>query len=74
MSEHGFMMGNADITIVCEAPRIASHAAAMRAYLAADLGCDVGQVSVKATTSEKLGFSGRGEGIAAFAVVMLTAA
>ena len=74
MRERGFTMGNADITIVCEAPKIAPHAAAMRAYLAADLGCDVGQVSVKATTSEKLGFSGRGEGIAAFAVVMLTAA
>ena len=74
MRERGFTMGNADITIVCEAPKIAPHAAAMRAYLAADLGCDVGQVSVKATTSEKLGFSGRGEGIAAFAVVLLTAA
>ncbi|HXD84779.1 MAG TPA: 2-C-methyl-D-erythritol 2,4-cyclodiphosphate synthase [Rudaea sp.] len=74
MRERGFTMGNADITIVCEAPKIAPHAAAMRAYLAADLGCDVGQVSVKATTSEKLGFSGRGEGIAAFAVVLLIAA
>lgn len=74
MRERGFTMGNADITIVCEAPKIAPHAAAMRAYLSADLGCDVGQVSVKATTSEKLGFSGRGEGIAAFAVVLLVAA
>jgi 2-C-methyl-D-erythritol 2,4-cyclodiphosphate synthase len=74
MRERGFALGNADISIVCEAPRIAPHAAAMRANLAAALGCDVGQVSVKATTSEKLGFTGRGEGIAAFAVVLLTAA
>jgi len=74
MRERGFGLGNADISIVCEAPKIAPHAAAMRANLAADLGCDVGQVSVKATTSEKLGFTGRGEGIAAFVVVLLTAA
>jgi len=71
MREHGFKIGNADITIVCERPKIAPHAPAMRANLAADLGGDVGQVSVKATTSEKLGFTGRGEGIAAFAVVLL---
>jgi 2-C-methyl-D-erythritol 2,4-cyclodiphosphate synthase len=74
MREHGFVLGNADISIVCEAPKIAPHAVAMRANLAVDLGCDVGQVSVKATTSEKLGFTGRGEGIAALAVVLLTAA
>jgi len=71
MREHGFKIGNADITIVCERPKIAPHAPAMRACLAEDLGCDTGQVSVKATTSEKLGFTGRGEGIAAFAVVLL---
>ena len=74
MREHGFALGNADVSIVCEAPRIAPHANAMRANLAADLGCDVDRISVKATTSEKLGFTGRGEGIAAFAVVLLTAA
>jgi 2-C-methyl-D-erythritol 2,4-cyclodiphosphate synthase len=74
MRERGFALGNADISIVCEVPKIAPHANAMRANLAADLGCDVGQVSVKATTSEKLGFTGRGEGIAAFAVVLLSAA
>jgi 2-C-methyl-D-erythritol 2,4-cyclodiphosphate synthase len=73
MRERGFALGNADISIVCEAPRIAPHADAMRANLAADLGGDVGQFSVKATTSEKLGFTGRGEGIAAFAVVLLLA-
>jgi len=71
MRERGFRIGNADITIVCERPRIAPHAPAMRANLAADLGCDADQLSVKATTSEKLGFTGRGEGIAAFAVVLL---
>lgn len=73
MRERGFALGNADISIVCEAPKIAPHAAAMCANLAADLDCDIGQVSIKATTSEKLGFTGRGEGIAAFAVVLLTA-
>jgi len=71
MRERDFAIGNADITIVCERPRIAPHAPAMRANLAADLGCDADQLSVKATTSEKLGFTGRGEGIAAFAVVLL---
>ena len=74
LRERGFALGNADISIVCEAPKIAPHAAAMRANLAADLGCDVGQIGVKATTSERLGFTGRGEGIAAFVVVLLTAA
>lgn len=74
MRERGLTLGNADISIVCEAPKIAPHAAAMRTNLAADLDCDVGRISVKATTSEKLGFTGRGEGIAAFAVVLLVAA
>lgn len=74
MRERGFALGNADISIVCEAPKIAPHANTMRANLAADLGCDVERISVKATTSEKLGFTGRGEGIAAFAVALLTAA
>ena len=59
------------MTVVCERPKIAPHAAAMRANLAADLGCDVERISVKATTSEKLGFTGREEGIAAHAVVLL---
>jgi 2-C-methyl-D-erythritol 2,4-cyclodiphosphate synthase len=71
LREHRFKIGNADITIVCERPKIAPHAPAMCANLAADLGCDAGQISVKATTSEMLGFTGRGEGIAAFAIVLL---
>ena len=73
-AERGWRVGNADITVVCELPRIGPHAAAMRACLSADLGIDVHAVSVKATTSEKLGFTGRGEGIAAQAVVLLVRA
>ena len=69
--QRGWRIGNADITIVCERPKVGPHAEAMRALLAADLGIDMGQVSVKATTSEGLGFTGRGEGIAAQAVCLL---
>jgi 2-C-methyl-D-erythritol 2,4-cyclodiphosphate synthase len=71
MRERGFVLGNADVTVVCEQPKIAPHADAMRANLAEDLGCEVAQISVKATTSERLGFTGRGEGIAAQAVVLV---
>lgn len=71
MAGAGYALGNADITVVCERPKIAPHADAMRANLASDLGCDTAQVSVKATTSERLGFTGRGEGIAACATVLL---
>jgi 2-C-methyl-D-erythritol 2,4-cyclodiphosphate synthase len=74
MRSGGFVLGNADLTVVCEAPKIAPHAEAMRANLAAGLGCDSGQISIKATTSEKLGFTGRGEGLAALAVVLLVTA
>ncbi len=71
MSEQGYALANADVTVVCEKPKLAPHVDAMRRNLATDLGCALGDVSVKATTSEKLGFTGRGEGIAAFAVVLL---
>src|SRR5690606_13726768 len=64
----GWSLANADITVICERPKIGPHARAMRETLAADLQVDAGRVSVKATTSEKLGFTGRGEGIAAMAV------
>ncbi len=74
MREAGCRLGNADITVIGEAPKIAAHTAAMRALLAADLDCAQEQISVKATTSERLGFTGRGEGIAAQAVVLLLAA
>lgn len=67
----GWQVGNCDITVICEAPKIGPHAQAMRACIAADLGIDVDAVSVKATTSERLGFTGRGEGIAAQAVCLL---
>jgi 2-C-methyl-D-erythritol 2,4-cyclodiphosphate synthase len=71
MIEHGYTLANADITIVCERPKIGPHAESMRRNLSIDLGCAIADVSVKATTSETLGFTGRGEGIAAFAVVLL---
>ncbi|WP_257389448.1 2-C-methyl-D-erythritol 2,4-cyclodiphosphate synthase [Tahibacter caeni] len=71
MRERGYVLGNADVTVVAERPKVGPHAAAMRECLAADLGCAVDAVSVKATTSERLGFTGRGEGIAAMAVVLL---
>lgn len=67
-------LGNADVTIICEAPRIGPHREAMRARLAQILGVDIAAISVKATTTEKLGFTGRGEGIAAQAVVSLSKA
>ena len=69
--EAGFRVGNVDVTLICEAPRIAPHREAMRARLAGLLGVDLKQVSVKATTTERLGFTGRGEGIAAQAVATL---
>jgi 2-C-methyl-D-erythritol 4-phosphate cytidylyltransferase/2-C-methyl-D-erythritol 2,4-cyclodiphosphate synthase len=68
IAARGGMLANADVTLICERPKIAPHADAMRARLAALLGVDAGRVSVKATTTEKLGFTGRGEGIAAQAV------
>lgn len=69
--ERGWRTGNADITVVCEQPKLAPHVEAMRTHIAADLGCALEQVSVKASTSERLGFTGRGEGIFASAVVLL---
>ena len=70
--EHGYVLANADVTVVCEQPRIAPHVETMRRNLATDLDCPLGHVNIKATTSERLGFTGRGEGIAAFAVALLT--
>ena len=71
MDQHGYRMGNADLTVICERPKIAPHSEAMRGLLAKELGVAVSQVSIKATTTERLGFTGRGEGIAAQAVVAL---
>jgi 2-C-methyl-D-erythritol 2,4-cyclodiphosphate synthase len=67
----GWDIGNVDATVIAQAPRLAPFVAAMRANVAADLGCDPARVSVKATTTERLGFTGREEGIAAQAVVLL---
>lgn len=67
----GWQVGNVDCTIIAEAPKIAPHAAAMCAHIATDLGIEVQRVNVKGKTTEQLGFPGRGEGIAAQAVVLL---
>jgi len=69
----GWQLGNADLTVICQAPKLAPHIGAMRQRIADLLGCHVGQISVKATTTEKLGFTGRKEGIAVQAVVLLVA-
>ena len=71
LDQHGWTLGNADITVICEAPKVGPHAEAMRACLAAELGVDPSRIGIKATTTERLGFTGRGEGIAAQAVVLL---
>ena len=69
--EKGFKVGNLDCTIMAQAPKMAPHIAAMQACIAQDLELDVTCVNVKATTTEKLGFVGRKEGIAVEAVVLL---
>jgi 2-C-methyl-D-erythritol 2,4-cyclodiphosphate synthase len=72
VAAQGFGVTNCDLTLIAEAPRIAAHREAMAANIAADLGIDRACVNVKATTAEGLGALGRGEGIAAQAVVLLT--
>lgn len=71
LHERGYRLGNADMTIIAQAPKLAPHIEAMRDTLASELQADRSQVNVKATTTEKLGFAGRREGIAAHAVVLL---
>ncbi len=68
----GYEIGNVDLTLICEAPKIGPHRPAMRAAVAQIMGTGESAVSIKATTTEKLGFTGRGEGIAAQAIVLLT--
>lgn len=70
-SEMGFEISNIDCTIICEFPKIGPHAAAMRTAMAQIMQLDETRISVKATTSEKLGFTGRGEGIACIATAAL---
>jgi 2-C-methyl-D-erythritol 2,4-cyclodiphosphate synthase len=70
----GWQVGNLDATVIAQAPRIAPHVAAMRANIAADLGIAADAVNVKGKTNERLGFAGRGEGIAAHAVALLVRA
>lgn len=69
--ERGYQLVNADITVACERPKLAKHNEAMRRNIAQDLQVDIDQISVKATTTEKLGFTGREEGILASAIVLI---
>ena len=71
ISARGLRVGNVDVTVVAQAPKLGPHIEAMRVNLATDLQVDVGRVNVKATTTERLGFAGREEGIAAHAVALL---
>lgn len=71
LKDKGFVVANVDATVICEAPKLSPYIAQMRANIAADCAVDVDQVNVKATTTEKLGFTGRGEGIAAEAVCLI---
>ena len=72
LRERGCKVGNIDATIIAQAPRMAPHIPRMVQNIAADLGIDAGAVNVKATTTEELGFTGRGEGIAAQAICLLS--
>ncbi|WP_128254164.1 bifunctional 2-C-methyl-D-erythritol 4-phosphate cytidylyltransferase/2-C-methyl-D-erythritol 2,4-cyclodiphosphate synthase [Falsirhodobacter deserti] len=71
VAARGYRLMNCDVTLVCERPKIGPHAEAMREALAAIMGVEVGRISVKATTSERLGFTGREEGIASVATALL---
>jgi 2-C-methyl-D-erythritol 2,4-cyclodiphosphate synthase len=74
LNNAGFHVGNVDATIIAQAPKMAPHISTMVANIAADLGVAINAVNVKATTTEKLGFEGRGEGIAAEAVALILVA
>lgn len=69
--EDSYQLGNLDCTVIAQAPKLAPYTQAMRAEIAGVLGCEVEQVNVKATTTEKLGYTGRKEGVAAHAVILL---
>jgi 2-C-methyl-D-erythritol 2,4-cyclodiphosphate synthase len=74
VQQRGYTLGNLDCVIMAQRPKLAPHIAEMRGVLARELGAELGQINVKATTTEKLGFVGREEGIAAQAVVLLVKA
>lgn len=71
LSAQSFVPSNVDVTVVAQAPKLAPYVEQMRVNLSADLGIPVQRINVKATTTEKMGFTGRGEGVAAFAVALL---
>ena len=71
LSQHGWGLGNLDATIIAQEPRMSPHVAQMAANIAADLGVPINCVNIKAKTTERLGFTGRGEGIAAEAVALI---
>jgi 2-C-methyl-D-erythritol 2,4-cyclodiphosphate synthase len=71
VTRDGWRVGNADLTLIAQSPRMAQYIGEMRSRIAADLGVALSQVNLKATTTERLGFTGRGEGLAAHAVVLL---
>lgn len=71
LEREAYRLGNADVTIIAQAPKMAPHVAAMRKLLAQDLDCAESQINIKATTTEKLGFIGREQGIAVAAVVLV---
>ena len=71
LNTKNYVVSNIDATVICEAPKLSPHTAQMCANIAADCNVDVSQINVKATTTEKLGFTGRGEGIAAEAVCLI---
>lgn len=71
VQEQGYQVGNVDITIIAQAPKMAPHIETMRERIAEDLSCTINQVNTKATTTEKLGFEGRKEGISVHAVALL---
>ncbi len=72
IEQQGLQLANLDCTIIAQAPKMSAHIERMRENLSNDLTCEISQINVKATTTEKLGFAGRQEGIAVHAVVLLT--
>jgi 2-C-methyl-D-erythritol 2,4-cyclodiphosphate synthase len=72
LKERGWQVGNVDATVIAQVPKLAPHISSMRQHVAADLAVSIDQVNIKATTTERLGFTGREEGIAAEAVCLIT--